>query len=92
MLVGYAQRIYHTLVWCKGDMQRYDDRGIEQKVHHTIYQRNRKTDKNISKKVVKIFAQSKFTPYLCIAFEKHGNVLIKRRDGRVVDCGGLENR
>ena len=31
-------------------------------------------------------------PYLCIAFEKES--LLKRvwRGGRVVDCGGLENR
>jgi hypothetical protein len=60
--------------------------------HNAIYQTHTKQQKNILKKVVKIFAQSEITPYLCIAFEKHGNALIKRRDGRVVDCGGLENR
>ena len=48
--------------------------------------------KNILKKVYEKFGNIKYVSYLCIAFEENDNVFIKRRDGRVVDCGGLENR
>ena len=37
--------------------------------------------KNFIKKIVKIFGKLKKLPYFC-----------RWRDGRVVDCGGLENR
>ena len=41
------------------------------------------------KKVEKKFVRNKKSDYLCT---RNRNTTSIRRDGRVVDCGGLENR
>lgn len=58
-----------------------------------LYSGIRRKDQEKREKIFRNICKVKNNPYLCTAFEKRGNSHEEFwRGGRVVDCGGLENR
>ena len=58
-----------------------------------LYSGIRRKDQEKREKIFRNICKVKNNPYLCTAFEKQGNSHEELwRGGRVVDCGGLENR
>ena len=58
-----------------------------------LYSGIRRKDQEKREKIFRNICKVKNNPYLCTAFEKQGSSHEEFwRGGRVVDCGGLENR
>ena len=58
-----------------------------------LYSGIRRKDQEKREKIFRNICKVKNNPYLCTAFEKQGSSHEELwRGGRVVDCGGLENR
>ena len=58
-----------------------------------LYSGMRRKDQEKREKIFRNICKVKNNPYLCTAFEKQGSSHEELwRGGRVVDCGGLENR